>query len=315
MLRLVIHRVTLGLCLAALLGLSAVPAQATTKADLVDAVAAGAKLTKADAGRTVDALLQSIGGSLAGDAGTTGRRVALSGFGTIFTRQDIPADSATCTTVTSVEFQPANALARLINPIAMDKGLRFRVLAVGDSAEGVLATGVVTAGSVAVGDQVSIEGTPKTPTIDFVDVVGISADGTAITQANQGQGVTLALRGIEKKDIKRGMVILKRTLPQEPGPILSPCFPYALDEEIAAGAATAIGLRYEYVLQALQVLKEAIATSLADGNTVDLADFGVFYVAGEQVLSRTDAGTDLSLTKTKKLKFKEGEALDRRLNK
>lgn len=310
-----INRATVGRCFTALLCLFAVPAQATTKDDLVDAVAAGAKLTKADAGRTVDAVLQGIGETLAGGAGTTGQRVALSGFGTVFTAQDIPADSATCTTVTTVEFQPANALTRLINPIAMDKGLRFRVTAVADAADGVLVTGVVTAGTVAVGDRVTIEGTPKTPTIDFVEVAGMSVDGTAILEAHQGQGITLALRGIEKKQIKRGMVIIKRELPQDPGPVLSPCFPYALDEEIAARAASAIGLRYEYVLQALQVLKDAIATSLADGNTVDLAGFGVFYVAGEQVLSQTDAGTDLSLAKTKKVKFKAGADLAGTVNK
>ena len=185
----------------------------------------------------------------------------------------------------------------------------------GDSADGVLATGVVTVGSVAVGDRVSIEGTPKTPTIDFVEVAAISVGGATITSANQGQVVTLALRGIEKRQIKRGMVIIKRTLPEDPGPVLSPCFPYALDEDIAAGAAKAVGLRYEYVLQALQVLKDAITTSLVDENTVDIAGFGVFYVVGEQVLSKTDAGTDLSLAKTKKVKFKAGADLAGTVNK
>ena len=48
-----------------------------TKAELIDKIASGAKLTKADAGRALDSTLNSIKGSL-----KKGQRIALVGFGT-----------------------------------------------------------------------------------------------------------------------------------------------------------------------------------------------------------------------------------------
>lgn len=47
------------------------------KAELIDGIAAGAKMTKADAGRALDATISSITGAL-----KKGGRVALVGFGT-----------------------------------------------------------------------------------------------------------------------------------------------------------------------------------------------------------------------------------------
>ncbi|MFL2553204.1 MAG: HU family DNA-binding protein [Candidatus Rariloculaceae bacterium] len=47
------------------------------KAELVDSVASSANLSKADAGRAVDAMLSSISGSL-----SNGQQVAIVGFGT-----------------------------------------------------------------------------------------------------------------------------------------------------------------------------------------------------------------------------------------
>lgn len=52
------------------------------KSELVDKVASEAKLTKADAGRAVDAMLQSIGKAL-----KKGDSVSLVGFGTFTVRQ------------------------------------------------------------------------------------------------------------------------------------------------------------------------------------------------------------------------------------
>lgn len=52
------------------------------KSELVDKVASEAKLTKADAGRAVDAMLQSIGKAL-----KKGDSVSLVGFGTFSVRE------------------------------------------------------------------------------------------------------------------------------------------------------------------------------------------------------------------------------------
>ncbi|MEW6418661.1 MAG: HU family DNA-binding protein [Nitrospirota bacterium] len=48
-----------------------------TKAELIDKISSGAKLSKADAGKALDSILNSIKGAL-----KKGQRVALVGFGT-----------------------------------------------------------------------------------------------------------------------------------------------------------------------------------------------------------------------------------------
>jgi len=53
-----------------------------TKMDLIEKVAAKVGLTKADAGRAVDALLDSVTGALA-----KGEKVTVTGFGTFEVRQ------------------------------------------------------------------------------------------------------------------------------------------------------------------------------------------------------------------------------------
>lgn len=52
-----------------------------TKMDLVDALAMKAKMTKADAGRAVDAVIDAISGALA-----KGEKVTVTGFGTFEVR-------------------------------------------------------------------------------------------------------------------------------------------------------------------------------------------------------------------------------------
>jgi len=51
------------------------------KSELIDAVAAGADISKADAGRAVDALVDTVSGAL-----KTGDSVTLVGFGTFLVR-------------------------------------------------------------------------------------------------------------------------------------------------------------------------------------------------------------------------------------
>ena len=60
------------------------------KAELVDAVATAANLSKADAGRAVDAVVNSITASL-----KKGQQVAVVGFGTFGVKPGLPARVAT----------------------------------------------------------------------------------------------------------------------------------------------------------------------------------------------------------------------------
>lgn len=296
---------------AALLCVASLPAAAATRADVVDAVASGAKLTKADAGRAVDATLQAIADGVSGQAGTVGARVALSEFGTFVSTSAVASDSGTCEGTPDVSFEPADSFVALINPIAMDKGLRFRVVSVASSPAGVNVTGTVLTGSVAAGDIVGIRNAPVSPS---VEVANVYVDGVAVAEATGGQVATLALRGIEKKDIKRGMVIIKSRREPAPGPVLSPCFDYLIDEDIAAEAAVAAALPLDTALLVLDTLKSFSKETVAGGHAVDLGGFGIFYVAAEQVISITDAGTDLAKAKTKKVKFKAGVELAKSVN-
>jgi nucleoid DNA-binding protein len=296
---------------AAVLCAACLPALAATRADVVDAVASGAKLTKADAGRVVDATLQAIANGLSSDAGTAPSRVALSELGTFYVTSSIASDNDTCTGIPDVGFDPADSFVALINPIAMDKGLRFRVASVTSSPGGVEVTGTVEVGSVAAGDLVSFKSSPLDPTIE---VANVYVDGVAVTEATGGQVATLALRGIEKKDIKRGMVIIKPRRTPAPGPVLSPCFDYLLDQDIAAEAASAARVNPETALLVLDILKAFSKDTVAGGHAVDLGGFGIFYVLGEQVLSEVDAGTDLATNKKKKVKFKAGVELAHSVN-
>ena len=73
------------------------------KSDLVDAVASSADVTKASAGRAVDAVLDSIG-----DALGKGDTVSLVGFGTFSVRKREKRLSRNPKTGTSVLVEPKN---------------------------------------------------------------------------------------------------------------------------------------------------------------------------------------------------------------
>ncbi|MBW7865728.1 MAG: HU family DNA-binding protein [Candidatus Hydrogenedentes bacterium] len=219
------------------------------KAELVDAISNNAKLTKADAGRALDATLGAMTDILANEARKKGDKISLVGFGSFSVSERIPSDSDTCTPVADVEFEPANAFVKLINPIAMDKGLRFRVQSVGDGADGPVITGELQEGTVRVGDFLLLNNNPSSVGVITGGVIaGIVVAGVLVNEADAGPEISLLLRGIEKKDIRRGMVIVKPGTHREPGPPLSPCFAYFLDGQVTAIAAQSAGLRVDVVL-------------------------------------------------------------------
>ncbi|NLF58039.1 MAG: hypothetical protein GX580_10410, partial [Candidatus Hydrogenedens sp.] len=227
------------------------------KAELIDAIANDAKLTKADAGRALDATLGTMADILANEALKKGDKISLVGFGSFSVSERIPSDSDTCMPVADVEFEPANAFVKLINPIAMDKGLRFRVQSVGDGADGPVVTGQLQEGTVHVGDSLLLNNNPSSVGgITGGVIAGIVVAGVPVNEVDAGPEISLLLRGIDKKDIRRGMVIVKPGAHKEPGPPLSPCFEYFLDGQVAAIAAQAARLREDVVLTALHAATE-----------------------------------------------------------
>lgn len=70
---------------------------------------------------------------------------------------------------------------------------------------GTVATGRIETGVVHTGDAVEILGLSDFPRTSIVD--GVQMFGQRVDEGEAGDNVGLSLRGIEKTDIKRGMVI------------------------------------------------------------------------------------------------------------
>lgn len=76
------------------------------KAELVEAVAAAANLSKADAGRAVDAVVSGIASSLQG-----GEQVSIVGFGTFSVKRRAARSGRNPRTGESIEIQASNVPA------------------------------------------------------------------------------------------------------------------------------------------------------------------------------------------------------------
>ena len=76
------------------------------KAELVEAVAAAANLSKADAGRAVDAVVSGIASSLQG-----GEQVSIVGFGTFSVKRRAARSGRTPRTGESIQIQASNVPA------------------------------------------------------------------------------------------------------------------------------------------------------------------------------------------------------------
>lgn len=91
--------------LTAALLLAPGPAHALDKAQLIDAVASGAKLTKADAGRFLDAFTGALGARL-----KKGDRISLVGFGSFSVSKRV-ASANGCASDVEIDFSPSASFA------------------------------------------------------------------------------------------------------------------------------------------------------------------------------------------------------------
>jgi nucleoid DNA-binding protein len=93
---------TAGVCLAGAATLLCGSAQAMNKAELIDAIAKSAKLTKADAGRVVDSFSEVTAAAL-----KKGDRISLVGFGSFSVSKRVNSEDS-CGTINDVDFFPGS---------------------------------------------------------------------------------------------------------------------------------------------------------------------------------------------------------------
>jgi len=91
---------TAGVCLAGAAGLLCGSAQAMNKAELIDAIAKGSKLTKADSGRALDSFIEVTASAL-----KKGDKISLVGFGSFSVSKRVTSED-TCGSVNDVDFVP-----------------------------------------------------------------------------------------------------------------------------------------------------------------------------------------------------------------
>lgn len=262
-------------------------ASAMNKGELIDAIAKDAKLTKVDAGNALNAFAKEIGKILG-----QGYRVHLIDFGSFsLSKRAVRTDG--CANEVEVEFIAGSEFNHGENPLAEEETgggeNSFYVEFSSLSDNGITSVSGWTEGAFRAGDEIIVldvwEGVIQTDIIARGEVVGVmllSVDGTeVILDAGEGDEVSgLLLRGIEKSDIRRGMVIAK------PGSIYGAgdCpeeDAIVRDEELLALMVKEAQLKKEETLLAYNAMLNIIIEVVNTGEAVDLEDFGVFYEAYE----------------------------------
>lgn len=264
-------------------------ALAMNKAELIDAISASAKLTKADAGRALDASIESISKSL-----KKGDKVSLVGFGSfslVKTGSEIGPDG-TCQESFGSAFVPAPTFARAVFPVGYEPDFSMRVSkskfrggVVTQSANGRIMSGTIHVGDTVIRDQEEGFGHDL--------VVGITVGGVPVTQASEGT-VTLDLRSGDNTPIIRGSALRALAYPPDQDPPLSPCDSNVVDADVANDVATTAKLPVATVDAALQAMKDIIIATLLAGESVELDTFGEFYVEGRFLASQPEPGSELT---------------------
>ena len=227
----------------------AMPAHAMNKAELVEAMASHAGLSKADSKKALDGFINATSSAL-----RSGDRVSLQNFGSFGVRVSV-ADASGKSSIADVDFVAGRAFNASDDAQANNFSMTvsgpgdFRDLdsdgdGIPDAVEdgdGVLFVRGDGEGRIAKGDRVMLErGHPGNapahsnaggrgrgrdadddddgiPTAEVLAVVVILGGGVTAVDDWQGPVAGLVLRGIDKKDIRRGMVIAKPQGQSEPG--------------------------------------------------------------------------------------------------
>lgn len=269
-------------------------AEAMNKAELIDAIAKDAKLTKVDAGNALNAFMSVVSGVL-----KKGDRISLVGFGS-FSVSERAAGADGCGTGVEIEFVAGPSFRHGENPLHEEGGgygeNPLYVESSRSQDDGTIAVFGWTRGAFRKGDEIVLLDEVLRDGIihrdiaarGFVDgVIVLTADGREVI-VEQGEGDQVAgllLRGIEKSDIRRGMVIAKPGAAAdcpEDGSIVR-------DEEFVARMAKEARLTEHVVVAAYNAILDIIPAVVNAGEEVDIEDFGVFHEEDELTLSAHEA--------------------------
>ncbi len=267
-------------------------AHAMNKAELIDAIARESKLTKADAGRALDGFIHATATAL-----QAGDKIALTGFGAFSVARRI-ARADGCGYGVEVDFVAGTGFLRGSNPLYADNGMGGENPLYVESAraakDGSTAAYGWTDGYFRQGDRVLLLDAPDGAMVAVALVSGVivlAADGSELVldeSGSDGETVGLLLRGIDKKDIRRGMVVAKprqadngEECPDEDAVMR--------DGEFILLMAKGAQLAEREVAAAFHALLDIVTFAVNSGETVDIGGLGSIYEAHEISVSAHEA--------------------------
>lgn len=279
-------------CLTAVAGLLLTgTAEAMNKAELIEAIAKESKLSMVNAENVLNAFMNAVAAVL-----SKGERIALAGFGS-FSVSKRAAHAYGCGTEVEVEFVAGSSFVHGEKPL--DAGgdqeyvYPFYVESSQAQEDGTIVVFGWTRGAFGKDDEVLVLEEVQGGGVVYQDIVARGLVAAVIVQLADGSDapvdfgegdevVGLILRGIEKKDIRRGMVIAKpgaqETCPEE-GAIVR-------DEEFLWLMTKEVQLEPDVLVAAYNAILDIITRVVNSGEEVDIEEFGSFY---EEYVSHVSA--------------------------
>jgi DNA-binding protein HU-beta len=274
-------------------------ARAVSKAELVEAIASGSKLTKADAGRVLDATTEAIAGKL-----KKGDRISLVGFGSFSTSKRTASNNG-CASSVDVDFSSSAAFTAKKEEGGRHTPFHNKFARIVPQRDGtIMVLGPNNGEQVSKGDEVAISARlglaggvlPGGSVISAaVSSVSIAAPGGGILQVESASGpavLGVVINGAPRSAFQIGGSLQTLAPPVFDDPIgACPDDGYqgaiVSDEELLKEIIAATRLPLESVYAAYNALFDTTVSAVNAGDFVDLEGFGLFVE--EQVLSATVA--------------------------
>jgi len=269
----------------AMLGFAVLPssAMALTKAELVDAIANGSKLTKADSGRALDAFMNAATKAL-----KKGDRLSLVGFGSFSVSKRV-ASANGCDSDVDVDFSPSVSFTAKKEEGGRHTPFHNKIARVIPQSDGsFLVLGQNNGEAINKGDELAIYGRARAAGVKVIAIAigsAISNDrgGYVIVPTASGPSVVgVVVGGIARKDLEVGGYIESLPPVIEDDPIgACPDDGYTgvnvSDEELFTAMLAETRLPQEYLANAYVTLLGTIIDEVNAGEVVDLGEsFGSF---------------------------------------
>lgn len=271
-------------------------AAALDKAELIDAIASGAKLTKADAGRVLEAVTDGTAKAL-----KKGDRLSLVGFGSFSVSKRTTSPNG-CGSEIEVDFAPASTFNAKKEEGGRHTPFHNKFARIVPQSDGtIMVFGPNNGAAVAKGDEVHVHKRPgRTGTAVSLGVVlGVivhkkgGENAYEILENGAGKSVQgVVVGGVERSAFEVGgsLETLPPVIEDDPigvcsedgfqGYIVS-------DDELLKEIQAATRLPQDALYAAYNVLLDTIIAAVNDGELVDLGGFGVFVE--ESTISATVA--------------------------